>query len=146
MIKILVLTGVLSFFGSISYCQTCNCEKNFEWVKKTFEENDAGFKYALDNKGKTAYTNHTTAIRQKIKSVKNLPGCTKLLYEWLTFFRAGHIAISMLPNKADAPTPPNKKLATANWETIKVDVPAFEKYLAAKKETDFEGIWETPPL
>src|SRR3982750_4553139 len=121
MIKIIVLTGFLSFFGSVSYSQACNCEKNFEWVKKTFEENDAGFQYAIDIKGKTAYTNHTAIIRQKIKSVKKLPDCTKLLYEWLTFFRAGHISISMLANKTAAPTTPNKKPATANWEAIKVD-------------------------
>ena len=25
--------------------QTCTCKSNFEWVKKTFEENDAGFQY-----------------------------------------------------------------------------------------------------
>lgn len=24
--------------------QDCNCESNFQWVKKTFEENDAGFR------------------------------------------------------------------------------------------------------
>ena len=35
--------------------QTCTCESNFEWMKKTFEENDAGFQYFIDKKGQDAY-------------------------------------------------------------------------------------------
>lgn len=33
------------------FAQSCPCEENFKWVKRTFEENDAGFMYVIDKKG-----------------------------------------------------------------------------------------------
>ena len=33
---------------------------------------------------------------EKVKSAKTLTDCTKLLYEWLTFFRLGHIGIELI--------------------------------------------------
>lgn len=54
--KKLFFVFVLALFSiSIATAQDCNCRKNLEWVKKTFEENDAGFEYALKNKSRAAY-------------------------------------------------------------------------------------------
>ena len=30
---------------------TCDCSETFKWVKETFEKNDAGFDYAVQQKG-----------------------------------------------------------------------------------------------
>jgi len=63
-------------------------KRTFEWVKKTFEENDAGFQYVLEIKGKQAYEAHNKLFFTKgKKKFKETPVCTKVLYEWLTFFQ-----------------------------------------------------------
>lgn len=72
----------------LSYGQECNCVENFEWVKKTFEENDAGFEYSLKIKGKQTYEEHNEIILGKVKSVDNLNECRAVLFEWLQFFRS----------------------------------------------------------
>lgn len=139
---------IVALIGSrLAKAQTCNCETNFEWVKKTFEENDAGFKYALDNKGRQAYEDHNKRILAKIKEAKTLTDCTPILYEWLTFFRSGHIAIR-LKNQGNNNTNPAPAVAEKqfpDWETLAVEVESFKTYLKNKKETDYEGIWESAP-
>ncbi|NQX96813.1 MAG: hypothetical protein HRT73_02895 [Flavobacteriales bacterium] len=92
--KLIFIT--LLFFPLFLFSQNCDCESNFNWVKKTFEENDAGFSYAIENKGKQVYEKHNEVFIQKIKTITKLNECTNTIYEWLTFFRSGHIAIKRL--------------------------------------------------
>ena len=143
--KIILL---LVFISTLSYGQNCNCEKNFEWVKKTFAENDAGFQYVIDKKGKQEYANHNSLYLQKAKSAQTSLECNKLLYEWLTFFRAGHLGIRPI-EKAENKTSNNQNSsiikADEKWETLNIDLPKFEQYLSSKKDVDYEGIWETKP-
>ena len=122
--------------------QNCTCESNFEWVKKTFEENDAGFQYIIDKKGQAAYNIYNQMMLEKVKAAKTSTECTGLLYEWLTFFRSGHIGIERLIN--DAPASQNVLQTTnaAGHETWSVDIPKFEEYIATKKEPDYEGVWQ----
>jgi len=123
--------------------QICTCESNFEWVKKTFEENDAGFQYIIDKKGQAAYNIHNQLMLEKIKAAKTSMECTGLLYEWLRFFRSGHIGIERLTNETSAqpsvPQTVNESIAYESWE---VDIPQFEKYIETKQESDYEGIWD----
>lgn len=130
--------------------QNCNCESNFNWLKQTFEENDAGFSYALETKGKPAYDNHNEIFAQKAKSIKNSANCSQMLFEWLTFFRSGHIAIRNLGggnNAATGSEPNDSEIIKQyeDWEKLEVDLSQFEKHLERKKEVDYEGIWESPP-
>lgn len=143
--KTLSLSIMLILICNLSIAQNCNCKTNFEWMKKTFEENDAGFQYIIDLKGKEAYQNNNQIILQKIKAIKKTEDCTKALYEWLTFFRKGHIAIRKLDNNSINSQKSVKETKNENWETLNVDVQEFQKYLTSKKETDFEGIWQTNP-
>ena len=110
--------------------QTCSCEASFEWVKRTFEENDAGFQYIIDKKGQGAYSIHNQIMLEQIKSAKTSTECAELLNEWLKFFRSGHIGIALLSND----TPAN--------EIWQVDIPQFEKYISEKEEADYEGLWK----
>jgi hypothetical protein len=159
----LLTVTIISYFA---HCQTCDCKTNFEWVKQTFEQNDAGFQYAADKKGKEAYSDHNKTFLARATAEKDPGKCMQLLYEWLTFFRPGHIAIRPIVNNngnisssmpAAGSGAANTKTSGSvsgkggashpfpNWETVNEDLPKFEKYLQHKKEPDYEGIWETPP-
>ncbi|MDR0414855.1 MAG: hypothetical protein LBH84_05505, partial [Prevotellaceae bacterium] len=116
--------------------QTCTCESNFEWVKKIFEENDAGFQYIIDKKGLAAYNIHNQLTLEKIKTAKTSTECTGLLYEWLTFFRSGHIGIERLTNETS--TSQNVSQATYKAEMWKGNISQFEKYISEKKDADYE--------
>ncbi len=140
-----IIVAANSMIAYSAPAQTCNCESNFEWVKKTFEQNDAGFQYIIDKKGEAAYAIHNQLLSDKIKAAKTSTECTGLLYEWLTFFRSGHIGIENLVHE-----PANTGQATqqtaqskAVYEAYNVDIPKFEKYVAGLKNAGYEGIWQT---
>lgn len=123
--------------------QSCNCRTDFEWVKTTFEQNDAGFQMAIEEKGKEAYDKHNRIFREKIKKVTRSEDCTKALFEWLTFFRPGHIGIRRLTNENAVYQQTTNPVEQRHWDSVQLDNTRFENYLNEKKEIDFEGIWET---
>lgn len=159
MIRSYLLLLAAAVVSSLVHGQTCDCKSNFEWVKQTFEQNDAGFQYVIDKKGKEAYEDHNKTYLAKVVAEKDPVKCTQLLYEWMTFFRPGHIAIRRLDNSAGntaaastiaTPAAPASAQAAgpnqfADWETVKEDSANFEKYLQDKTAPDYEGIWESPP-
>jgi hypothetical protein len=134
------LTLLFIILTNLSFAQNCDCVSNFEWTKKTFEENDAGFQYIIDKKGQAAYNIHNQLIIEKIKATKNLRECTDLLNEWLRFFRKGHIGIYQLKN--DESVSQNISQTAKEPEIWKGNISQFEKYISTKKEADLEGIWE----
>lgn len=145
MIKRNVLLIIIVFTtASLSFAQECNCTKNFEWVKKTFEENDAGFQYALNAKGEQAYTEHNKRIWDKVQNAKTIAECTPILYEWLQFFRSGHIAIRLNEQTSQTNTVKSEK-RFSDWETYTIKTEDFKKYLENNKVSDYEGIWESEP-
>jgi hypothetical protein len=137
--------------SNISYSQNCNCSSNFQWLKKTFEENDAGFKYNLSVKGRDFYDYHNKAIQEKINNVKTDNDCLPILQEWLRFFRKGHLYIrSTGANNATSTSP--EVLDTVaiknqfrDWPRYQLNIEEFKTYLGKKKTQDFEGIWESAP-
>jgi len=130
------------FFPLALFSQECDCESNFNWVKKTFEENDAGFSYVIQRKGKQAYESHNELFYQKIKNITNHAECEEALKGWLAFFRSGHIGIRRLNNSAGKKLS-NKEIIELykDSENIDVDLKDFTKYLESKKDVDYEGIW-----
>lgn len=123
--------------------QICNCETSFLWMKKTFEENDAGFQYILSKKGKDAYELHNKTYLEKVKNLTNNKECAIILDKWLRFFRQGHIGINYLGK--DSSTTNTIKLPIENWEKLNISLKQFEKYLSHKKDPGYEGIWVTEP-
>ncbi|GEA07521.1 hypothetical protein KUL42_22820 [Alteromonas sp. KUL42] len=87
--KLILLTvGLLS-----SGAQAMNCANEFSWLKKTFEENDAGFSYVIDSKGEASYQNLNSQTIKKLDGVTDPKQCHEILKDWLFFFRKGHIAL-----------------------------------------------------
>lgn len=144
-----LFTTLLFLLPFFTIAQDCDCTSNFEWLRKTFEENDAGFAYALEAKGKDAYEKHNALYRKKAANISELMNCTQTLYQWLTFFRTGHIGISLTGNSSQAggDEPDEKAIREQfkDWEKMAVDLEQFKKHLSGKKTVDFEGIWESSP-
>jgi len=140
-IKNLIVIG-MTFVLNYSFAQNCDCKTNFEWVKKTFEENDAGFHYAIKNKGEQAYFDHNKRISEKVKSISKSSDCTPILFEWLKFFRSGHISISPISSMQNSTNIENQ---FTDWETYIINMDDFKKYLDKKTDIEYEGIWETEP-
>lgn len=145
-LKAVLISSLFTITTTSVYAQNCDCTKNYEWVKKTFEQNDAGFEYALKQKSTQAYEAHNTTISEKVKSAKTFSECAPILNEWLTFFRSGHVAIRPLKQESPKQNTPEKiNNQFANWETLSVETQDFKKYLDKKKTADYEGIWYTEP-
>ena len=75
--------------------------------------------------------------------------CTQAIYEWLTFFRSGHIAIRRInqeQSQSDGKQSDHKIIDSfKDWDKIEVDIDKLKKYLATKEKHDFEGIWLSEP-
>lgn len=140
--KLYLFLAVLFVANSVN-AQNCNCETSFLWMKKTFEENDAGFQYILSKKGKDLYELHNKSYLEKIKNLPSNKACAQLLNQWVRFFRQGHIGVSF--NGTDSSNVTQKKNNTEALEIVKIDIKPFEKYLSTKKEPGFEGIWFSEP-
>ncbi|MET3036659.1 S41 family peptidase [Chryseobacterium sp. NRRL B-14859] len=143
MLKIKTLILIFITSSAFGFAQTCTCETNYLWVKKTFEENDAGFQYVIDKKGISAYQAHNNEFLNKIRNIKSDTECTKALYEWLTFFRSGHISISKI--EKDNKQPQSASDENQKTEVVTIDIEKFKKDIQSKKDSEIEGIWETPP-
>ena len=142
--NLILLFGILHFTVQ---AQDCDCESNFNWMRKTFEENDAGYTYALSQKEDDAYQAHNEAFVTRVKQIDKMSDCRTTLYEWLQFFRKGHIAIrdTSTPSTSTAnitqPTDDEIRGRYKEWERVEIDVKKFKKEVAKKKVTDYEGIW-----
>lgn len=141
--KKIVFVVVYLVFSNV-FGQDCSCEENFNWMKKTFEENDAGFQFSVEQKGKAAYEKHNELFLQKIKKITNLEECADALYDWLLFFRKGHISVNIHQDNS-AGSPLATSINTANWEQYTVTDKEFGKYLSKVKQPSFEGIWKVEP-
>lgn len=134
---------LLTLLSVSSFAQTCDCEKNFQWAKKTFEENDAGFQHAINLKGKSAYNVHTLNYLEKVKNVTDKSDCARIITDWLSFFRKGHLGFVALTSDSDNTGNAKESAASKHKTKPQLNVLDFKKYLSAKKQADYEGIWES---
>lgn len=128
------------------HAQTCDCESNFLWAKQIFEENDAGFQYALDQKGIQLYEQHNDIILEKAKNVERASACGDLLNEWLLFFRNGHLGIQVLAEDDNENSKKEKKQDIIDkykdWPRLDVNVEEFKQSIKVNPSPGYEGIWE----
>lgn len=148
--KITLLLFLISY--TVSFSQECDCTSNLSWAKKTFEENDAGFTFVIDKKGKDQYELHNKNYFEKAKESNELSKCTELIYNWMTFFRKGHIGIRLTQNNTSTASSEDKKTSNEeiiarfkDWEKYPYNENEFKKHLSKITKPTFEGIWVSEP-
>lgn len=133
--------------------QSCDCKAAYQWVKKTFEQNDAGFNYTLSVKGQDAYQAVSDRALKKAGARTTYLECQKIISEWLSFFRKGHIGISFTDSidqlvnaasRANLPKAPDQRVVDAH-EKVAISDKEWEQWKASHKMEGFEGIWKSPP-
>ena len=127
--------AIFPLFASFcSFGSTFQCESEFAWLKSTFENNDAGFQYSVENKGLDLYSAHNSAILARVQSAKSEAQCHTVLSDWLTFFRKGHIGLVL---NTDGTEEAVREPAVHDF-----DLSAFKQYLESKSDETLEGIWQ----
>ncbi|MES2268793.1 MAG: S41 family peptidase [Bacteroidota bacterium] len=96
-VKLLLIAIIFLFLSQASFAQSCNCDVAFKWATKAFEENDAGFQYIIDQKGREAYNAHNTTYQKKVNKITNPDSCVKAMRQWAKFFRVGHFGFIVNP-------------------------------------------------
>ena len=137
---ILSLSLCLSVFS-----QECSCLEQFEWMVKTYSENDAGFQFAIDEKGRQAYEKHNETFRKHTASIESMIDCAPVLYEWLSFFRSGHHGIEFNGSSSDNQSQLSDKEIIkkyADTEKVAIDEASFEEYLSTLEQPSFAGVWK----
>lgn len=127
------------------YAQTCDCPSAFTWMKNTFEQNDAGFKYVIDKKGEADYQKHSETLVQKAKTVTSASECTALMEKWLKYFRNGHIGIYLKEEGSQlSPSLSDNEIREKykNEPVVSLNEKELKVMLSKKKnKSSVEGIW-----
>jgi len=142
--KIIFLLPVVIIALNIS-AQECNCAESFDWMIQTFEKNDAGFQYIIDKRGEDDYKKHTALHKEKAKGIGKLNDCQVVMYEWLRYFRPGHIGVYVKEEGGNdkEPTAAETRLKYKNGKIIDLTEKQLISILEKKKNKNpIEGIWE----
>jgi len=137
---------LLLLLCSSAISQQSDYVKNFDWMVKTFEDNDAGFDNYLKLKGSEDYSRHVATYREKILQTKSEKDFLKLMNEWLYYFRKGHIGFYYTKINNISLSEKSKDSIRAlykNEERIDLSKTDFEHYLQEKRNQlhPIEGIW-----
>src|SRR6201999_2332365 len=104
---------LLLFTCTASFAQQCNCALAFKWMKKAFEENDAGYQYIIDQKGYDAYQSHNRKFEGIVNQLTNPDSCIFAIKDWSKFFRVGHFRFVINNIAAEgSPYPAGNKMRT----------------------------------
>ncbi len=122
--------------------QPCDCATEFDWMVRTFSENDVGYDLVVDNKGAGDLGRHTEAQRASAQAATTVQDCLPVLDAWLMYFRHGHIGIRP---KRKGPVPPRPASAPLPPPPAPVDITeaALIKRLSAPGYVrhPMEGVW-----
>jgi hypothetical protein len=143
-ISLFVGTLLLVLFSNFSFAQSCNCVENFNWMVKTFEENDAGFQYVLAKKGEDYYEDYKNRLTVKLSDTLTAKECLSLMNDYTKFFRGGHIQVGWNRSFTEFAEQMVKK-ATSKLLGKNYSEKEILKIISKKNSSHFlEGIWLFP--
>ncbi len=135
-----IIILLLTFLTLNTNAQKCDCSNYFDWLKQSIEENDAGATHTIENKGAEFYTIHNLYFQDKIKDASELTECTKLLSDWLLFFRKEHIGL-YVNNVNDSQNIENANIKTFKPKT-KQEIEKLKKKVLQNDVNSLEYIWK----
>jgi len=113
------------FIGLTSCSRDCDCCKDFQLMKDKVEKNYAGFHDKVTDSTKTEYQNLTADIENKIQNTNDFKECTKLMRNWVAFFRDRHLFLSVLDGSEHHESfPPTFKRLDSNFCLL--TIPSFD--------------------
>lgn len=128
---------------------TCDCPKNFEYIRNLIETSYPGFQDKVNLQTKAQYGQLRRRMAGKAGATKNTAACFKIIDQYLAFFNDNHIQFWMddiheygYGEKLD----PNKiRQFYATSETVKMIENEVKKYLDTNrgKLDRVEGVWQT---
>jgi hypothetical protein len=143
--KSLFLLGVCFAYAQTILGQDCSCTAHYSWLKKTIEENDAGFKYAIEKKGEDEYKKHSAVYAERVKTITDKAKCADELLSWLRFFRKGHLWIGLNNDENNAgdrkPDTAKTRAQYKGWPEYSYNEKEFKSRLAQSRQPTLEGIW-----
>jgi len=144
-----IFIGLTIFLTHLTNAQECSCADNYAWLKETFENNDAGFQYVIDQKGEIEYQKHCDTYAGMVKTISDKQECVETLLNWLRFFRKGHLWLEL---NNDNSSNGLERIDTVKireqfsaWETYPYNEKEFDSYLSNITEPGLEGLWTSPP-
>ncbi len=131
---------------SSAFSQQCDCHKEYLWMKKTFEENDAGYPWLIKEKGYESYKYFCDSIEILSVNANNVLDCETLLSSWESFYREGHIGVAFLDQ---ANTSDDSKLSEieiidkySNAEKVDYNPDSYKQF---NVHDSLQGIWTSNP-
>ena len=118
----------------------CGCQQNFQKMQQLIEANYAGYRDKVTPATQPRLDSLTAVVRARADTAR-ASNCGVILYQWLTFFRDGHLALQSQQN------PLLDTIATrarfANAERLPWTRASFRAYLddRARPKQPLEGIW-----
>lgn len=141
--KIKILPSVIFIcFVMPVYGQKCDCPAYYDWLKKAFEQNDAGFTHTLENKGDELYEVHNRFFLGKVAKAEYLEECVDILRDWLAFFRKFHIGLITVAQEAGEASESGKFAYPSRTQN---EINTLARDMKGKPPDIVEGIWKTYP-
>jgi len=96
--KFIALLGFV-YLSIASYSQNCNCEENLRFTIKKVENDYAGFNDKVSRKNKAEYITFREKMLVRAQEINNATNrCSKLLYQYLDYFKDNHLYFEMRQN------------------------------------------------
>lgn len=128
---VVILIFIFTAFTFAQDLTNCDCRKNFDKLIEKVEANYIGY-HLTRNEISADYQKRKNDYR-KIVDKTDISNCTKVLQQFLTFFKDGHLFVAEYPNfsKEDLETTKNK---------VRAQIQDVKNILPTAK-TDIEGYW-----
>ncbi|QES89440.1 S41 family peptidase [Rhizosphaericola mali] len=121
-----IIASLFVLFSIDVFAQKCNCKEEFQWMKKTFEQNDAGFQYVFNKKGKEDYEKLNSKTLAALDTFTDPNTCAEIMLNWLHYFRNGHLGIRVNDSNTVKSGPRrNPTFSIVDKNTILLTIPTF---------------------
>ncbi len=124
-----------------TFAQNCNCMEEYKWVKKTFEENDAGYPYYIEKYGKLAIELNNKKWEKEFIKTKDVFQCLTSLNNWIKFYRKGHLIVCLEDQTKSPPINAKQPIFPAIENNLAFNISTFKDYANSLPPNSMEGVW-----